>query len=167
MVKIEKAGPEDAAELLTFLKQVGGESDNLTFGSEGLPFTVEEEEAFLRSTENSPNTVMFVAKLDGKIVGNASFTASSRERLKHRGELAISVLKEAWGMGIGTRLTEAVIDFAKNTAHVEIIHLEVRSDNDRAIKLYEKVGFRKTGTFHGLLKIHGELIDCDLMDLFL
>lgn len=167
MVTIAKAKPEDAAELLACLKQCGGETDNLTFGAEGMPFTVQEEEEFLRSLEHSRNAVMLVARLDGKIVGSASFTAPSRERLKHRGQLAVSVLKEAWGMGIGTKLMDAVIDFAKHTAQVEILHLEVRSDNLRAIRLYEKLGFRKTGVFHGMLKINGELIDCDLMDLYL
>lgn len=164
---IEKARPEDAAALLACLNQVGGESDNLTFGAEGMPFTVEEEDDFLRSMENSQNAAMFVAKLDGKVIGNASFSSSPRERLKHRGELAVSVLKEAWGMGVGTKLMEAVIDFARNTAQVEIIHLEVRSDNIRAIKLYEKFGFQKIGTFHGFMKIDGKLVDCDLMNLYL
>lgn len=32
---------EDAKNMLEYLKQVGGESDNLTFGKEGLPFTPE------------------------------------------------------------------------------------------------------------------------------
>ena len=44
---IEKARPEDAAALIEYLRVVGGESDNLTFGAEGLPATVEEETAFL------------------------------------------------------------------------------------------------------------------------
>lgn len=167
MVKIEKARPEDAAALLACLKQAGGETDNLTFGGEGMPFTVEQETEFLRSMEDSKHSVIFLAKLDGNVVGNASFTSSPRERIRHRGEFGISVVKSAWGMGIGTKLTEAVIDFAKNTAGAEIIHLEVRSDNLRAIRLYEKFGFRKTGTFHGLLKINGELIDFDLMNLYL
>ena len=35
---IEKATPSDAAMLLEYLKKVGGETDNLTFGPEGMPF---------------------------------------------------------------------------------------------------------------------------------
>ena len=41
---VERARPEDAAALIEFLRVVGGESDNLTFGAEGIPVTVEEEE---------------------------------------------------------------------------------------------------------------------------
>ena len=164
---IEKAKPEDAAEVLAYLRQIGGETDNLTFGPEGHPFTVEQEQEYFRTLEGSTNSVMFLAKLDGKIVGTAGFSAPARDRLKHRGEMNISVSKAVWGMGIGTRLMEAVIDFAKNTAGADVIFLEVRSDNHRAIRLYEKFGFEKTGIARGIMKINGMLIDCDLMSLYL
>ena len=163
---IEKARSSDAASILEYLKQVGSETDNLTFGAEGLPLSVEDEEKFIASYENSDRNVMYLAKSGGRIVGDVSFTSSPRERLRHRGELAISVIKEAWGKGIGNALMLKIIDFAKDTAGVDIIQLEVRSDNERAIKLYEKHGFKKIGMFHGFLKINGELVDFDLMNLY-
>ena len=45
------------------------------------------------------------------------------------------------------------------------MNLEVRSDNARAIRLYEKYGFRKLCTFPDFFKIDGESIDFDLMNL--
>ena len=135
---IEKAKVSDAAELLQYLKQIGGETDNLTFGAEGLPGSVEDEEKYIESLQNSTSSVMFVAKCDGKIIGDAHFSSSERERIKHRGEIGISVVREYWGCGVGSRLMEKLIDFAKNTAGCEIIHLQVRSDNERAIGLYKK-----------------------------
>lgn len=164
---IENAKPEDALEVIDYLKQIGGESDNLSFGKEGMGFSKEAEEEYIRSQINNPHSVMFVAKLDGRIVGDINFTASPRERMQHRGEIGIAVIQEVWGMGIGTKLMEAALDFAKNTAHAEIVHLEVRSDNFRAIHLYEKFGFQKIGTFPGFLKIDGKWIDFDLMNLYL
>ena len=164
---IEKARPEDAAELLYLLNAIGGETDNLTFGAEGVPFSVEEETAFLKSLELSTSSVMFVAKKNGEMVGSASFSGMTRERMKHRGEFAISVRKSEWGQGVGSKLLEAVIDFAKHTAHAEIISLEVRKDNLRAIRLYEKYGFQKIGSFPGFFKINGEYVDFELMNLYL
>lgn len=166
-IVIEKAKPEDAKALLGFLCIIGGETDNLTFGTEGLPISVEEEQDYLASLEVSASSAMFIARENGKIVGNAHFTGMTRERLKHRGTVGISVLKAEWGKGIGSRLMEAVIDFARNTAHIEIITLEVRSDNLRAIDLYKKFGFEKIGHFKGFLKIDGEYADFDLMNLYL
>jgi len=162
---IEKARPSDAAEILAYLRKVGSETDNLSFGAEGIQNTVEEEAAFITSVNNSSKDVMYLAKSGGRILGIASLSTSSRERLRHRSELGISVLKEAWGRGIGNALMLKIIDFARNTAGADIIHLTVRSDNKRAIRLYEKHGFKKTGTFPGYMKINGELVDCDLMAL--
>ena len=62
---IEKAKPEYAAALLDYLRAVGGESDNLTFGAEGIPATVEEETAFLEKNTTSPRSIMLLAKEDG------------------------------------------------------------------------------------------------------
>ena len=39
------------------------------------------------------------------------------------------------------------------------------SDNARAVRLYEKYGFRKLCTFPRFFKINGEYIDFDLMNL--
>ena len=47
----------------------------------------------------------------------------------------------------------------------EQLNLEVRSDNIRAIRLYEKYGFRKLCVFPGFFKIDGQYIDFDLMNL--
>ena len=150
-----------------YLHAVGGETDNLTFGVEGPGRSVEEEEALLRDLAASANSVVLLAKKGGEIVGNARFRGMARARLRHRGELAISVRKSEWGQGIGSRLLEAALDFAVHTAHAEIVSLEVRSDNARAIRLYEKYGFRKIGQFQGFLKIAGREVDCDLMNLYL
>ena len=62
---------------------------------------------------------------------------------------------------------EEIIRFAENTAKVEMISLEVRSDNERAIALYKKFGFETVGTFPEFMKIHGENVSCDIMCLHL
>lgn len=166
-ILITKAAPEDAEEIIALLDTLGAETDNLSFGAEGLGISVEDERNFLAMREDSTTSVMFVAKKNGRIVGNASFNGLTRDRMKHRGEFAVSVLKCEWGQGIGSMLLEAVIDFAQNTARAEIISLEVRSDNTRAIKLYEKYGFEKIGHFKSFFKINGEYVDFDLMNLYL
>lgn len=166
-ITITKAEPEDAKELLELLKIIGSETDNLTFGPEGFPVSLEQEQDFLASLKNSTSSAMFIAKKDNRIIGNARFSGMTRERLRHRGDIGISVAKAEWGQGIGSMLLEEVIHFAKNTAHTEIISLEVKSDNFRAIKLYKKFGFEKIGHFKGFLKIDGKYADFDLMNLYL
>lgn len=160
---IEKASPKDAAALLEYLKQIGSESDNLSFGTEGLPFTEEAEAAYLSKIENSKDSVMLVAKENGKIIGSASLSCLPR-RMKHRGEFSVSVLKECWNRGIGRYLTEKIIDFAcKN--NFSVIDLQVRNDNAAAIHLYEKIGFVKLGTHPSFFEIDNEAVPVDYMYL--
>lgn len=163
MIVIEKATAADAVEILEYLKQVGGETDNLTFGAEGLPFTPASEAAYIRQIENSCDDVMLVAKENGKIVGNASLNRLPR-RMGHRGEFSVTVLKDYWNRGIGSRLLDEILSFAKAHAF-EIIDLQVRSDNLPAIRLYHKFGFQKVGTHPAFFKIGGEEIAFDYMCL--
>ena len=164
-VSIKKAAPSDAAMLLEYLKQVGGETDNLTFGPEGMPFSVEAEAEFISSMENSIDNIMLLAKLDDKIVGCASLNRLPR-RMKHRGDFAISVAKEYWNKGIGSQLLNNIIAFAKENKF-EIIDLQVRSDNKSAIYLYEKYGFKKIGEHPAFFKISDENIKFEYMYLLL
>lgn len=166
-IEIRKALKSDAEELLNLMKTLGKETDNLTFGEEGLPFTVDEEASYIEKINTSKASAMFVALDSGKIVGTASFYGHLVPRLSHRGEVSVAVIKSHWGLGVGHALLSAAIEFGKTAAGVEVISLEVRSDNDRAIRLYKRCGFEKIGTFKNFLKIEGSGIDFDLMNLYL
>lgn len=162
---IQEAKPEDAEALIEYLKVIGGETDNLTFGAGGFPVTVEEEREYIEKKKADDRSIMLSVWEDGKIIGNAHIEALTR-RLSHRAGLGVTVLKEAWGRGIGTALMERLIAYAREH-EIEIIELQVRCDNARAIHLYEKFGFEKIGRYPGYMKVDGKLIDCDLMNLYL
>lgn len=160
---IVRADAEDAAALLEYLKIVGGETDNLSFGAEGLPMSVDEEKAYLEHQAGSSDDIQYLAKVSHEIVGTASLNRQPR-RMSHRGELGISLKKAYWGCGIASALMKEILNFAKANGF-EQLNLEVRSDNARAIRLYEKYGFQKLCTFPGFFKIEGVPVDFDLMNL--
>mgnify|MGYP004633071087 CR=1 FL=1 len=160
---IERARAEDAAALLEYLKIVGGETENLSFGAEGVPISLETEQDYLRAQYKSPDNVQYLAKVDGEIIGTASLNRQPR-RMSHRGVFGISLKKAWWGCGAASAMMEAVLAFAKENGF-EQLNIEVRSSNVRAIHLYEKYGFRKLCTFPHFFKIDGEYIDFDLMNL--
>lgn len=155
-IVIERATASDAAAILEFLKQIGKETNNLTFGAEGVPFTVEAEASYIKQIEHSHDDIMLVAKLDGKIIGNASLNRLPR-RMSHRGDFSVAVIKEYWNQGIGSLLLEKILSFAKENTF-EIIDLQVRSDNFQAIHLYEKYGFQKIGLHPSFFKIDHKFI---------
>ena len=160
---IERAQPEEAAALLDYLKIIGGETDNLSFGAEGVSLSIEEEQAYLHVQCDSADNAQYFAKVDGEIIGTASLNRRSN-RMSHRGVFGISLKKAWWGCGAASALMEAILAFAKENGF-EQLNLEVRSSNARAIHLYEKYGFRKLCTFPRFFKINGEYIDFDLMNL--
>jgi len=162
-ITIEKARPEDAVATIEYLKLIGRETNNLTFGSEGLPFTLEEEATYIANLTNSRDGAMFVAKDGDKIVGDASLNRLPR-RMNHRGDIGVSVAREYWNRGIGSALLAQIIAHAREIG-IEIIDLQVRGDNRAAIHLYEKFGFEKIGSHPAFYKIDGEYIGFDYMYL--
>jgi len=84
--------------------------------------------------------------------------------MSHRASIGISVRQCAWRCGVGTALMEALLAFARKNG-IEQLELEVRSDNGRAIRLYERFGFTKIGTIPAFLKVNGEDFASDYMVL--
>lgn len=161
--EIVRAGAQDAAALLEYLKIIGGETDNLSFGAEGVPLDETAERGYLAMQAESCDSIQLLAKVEGEIIGTASLNRK-QGRMHHRAEFGISLKKAWWGCGAARALARGVLDFARE-AGIEQVNLEVRSDNQRAIALYEKLGFRKLCTFPGFFKINGKLVDFDLMNL--
>ena len=162
-VVIERVMPADASAVLAYLAQIGGETDNLSFGAEGLPFSVESETAYLAQMQDSNDDMMLVAKEDGRIIGTCDLHRLPR-RMSHRGEISISVLRAYWNRGIGTQLMRHILGFARDNGF-SVIELQVRSDNGAAIRLYEKYGFEKIGTHPDFFEINGESVSFDYMCL--
>lgn len=163
---IRKAQPEDAENILEYLKIVGEESDNLLFGGGGVPITVEQESNFINIANSSEKSCMLIGIVDNIIVSVASMSGNTRARIAHLGELAISVRKDYWNSGVGSAMMKALIDFAMN-ASIEVIELKVKTDNIYAVKLYEKFGFKKIGTYEKFFKINDVYYDSYLMNLYL
>ena len=117
---ITRARPEDAAALLDYLKIVGGETDNLSFGAEGVPLAPEEEQAYLRTQVDSPDHVQYLARVDGELIGTASLNRKPG-RMRHRGVFGISLKRAWWGCGAASALTEAVLAFARENGYVKTL----------------------------------------------
>lgn len=48
-----------------------------------------------------------------------------------------------WGKGLGTKMLMLLVDYLFETLKVNIITIDPRVENERAIRSYEKVGFKK------------------------
>jgi len=152
---IREAGVEDAAAVLDYVHGVSGESDYLTFGPGEFEHTLAEEEQFLHNFHESYNQTMLLGLLGDEIASVLSFSAGRRPRVRHFGEFGISVREVYWGLGIGSLMLDALIAWAKDTRIIKKINLSVRTDNARAIALYERKGFVIEGTIRNAIFLDG------------
>lgn len=127
--------------MLQYLVKSAGETPFLLCTpEERAMMPLEEEEAFLQKRRDSETDVMIACMVDGKLVGSCQISRSPRRRIRHRGRIAIALLKEYWGLGIGTAMLTELIRIAQSWGLMQL-ELEVIEGNHRAIGLYEKMGF--------------------------
>lgn len=71
---------------------------------------------------------------------------------------------EAWqGKGVGKALMQAGIDLADKWLNLTRLELEVYSDNDAAIRLYEQFGFEREGVLRQHAFRDGRYVDSIMM----
>lgn len=71
-------------------------------------------------------------------------------------EYAISLRECAQGKGIAAWATKKLLQMAFEDFHFQRVYLNVLSDNEKAIRLYEKCGFTYEGAFRRHLFLRGE-----------
>lgn len=136
---------EDAQKILDHMILTSAETDNMARYADEFTMTAAQEALYLTEVEESEDAVMVSAELDGEIVANSGFNPVAKlERCRHRAELGISIRQDCWGLGIGTAVMQALIDTARQAGY-EQLELDVVETNQRAIALYEKMGFVSYG----------------------
>jgi putative acetyltransferase len=86
-----------------------------------------------------------VAVVDGEVIAAGGLHPFDSPRRRHSISLGLSVTAAYQGMGIGDRLMRVLLDQAVTWLGMERVELMVLVDNERAIRLYEKLGFEREG----------------------
>lgn len=99
---LREAEEGDAGAVLAYLNQVGGESDNLLFGRDEFAMPLEQERQWIASLRKQEKSILLLGICEDELSSVASVSAfDRRERIAHRAEVAVSVKKACWGLGIG------------------------------------------------------------------
>nr|WP_319489935.1 GNAT family protein [uncultured Caproiciproducens sp.] len=162
---IRKAAEEDAEQMVQFRTHISRESDFLSFGEDEIEITAEKERSIIQCENTKDNSIIIIALINEEIAGFISFKGGDRIRKRHAGKMGVSVRKQFWGLGIGNILLKSLIEWAIGTRIIKKIDLLTRADNEKAIKLYEKYGFRKEGILTRDLCIKGKFYDSLSMGL--
>ncbi|MFF2507941.1 ribosomal protein S18-alanine N-acetyltransferase [Streptomyces sp. NPDC058067] len=99
----------------------------------------------LAHARGAGSTRRYVVAVDGdRLVGYAGLSASGDQ-----GDVqTIAVARDQWGTGLGARLLTDLLRHATAFECAEVM-LEVRVDNTRAQKLYQRFGFEPIGCRRG------------------
>jgi RimJ/RimL family protein N-acetyltransferase len=79
--------------------------------------------------------------------------------------LAIAIGPDTWDQGYGQEALGLLVDFAFRELNLYRIQLTVFAYNARAIRVYEKLGFRREGVFRAFLERDGQRHDMLLYGL--
>ena len=163
---IREAVPDDAEKMISYLNQVGGESDNLLIGENEFTVPIEGVKRKLAMSKDSENSIVLIALENDQIIARAELEGYYPARIRHRAKFSISVKKEYWNQGIGTEMIKRIFEQAKNLK-IRIIELEVIADNERGINLYHKMGFADIGIFKDYFFVNGIFKDAVVMQKIL
>lgn len=125
-------------------------------------------------TEEDVEVIRTIIEYCGKSIGYAHMYKLSEELLnEYEYPLTEKVVygidqfigePEFWNKGIGTNFMKLILKFLVEEKNAEIVILDPHSDNPRAIRCYEKVGFKKI-KFLPKHELHdGKMVDCYLME---
>lgn len=131
-----------------------------------VPVTREEEEAwFERAMADDRGYVFSIHTLDdGRLIGNCDLHRIDRKN-RCAGFGIVLGEKEYWGKGYGTDATREILRFAFDELNLHRVHLGVFEFNERGIRSYEKVGFRREGRARDALWRHGRWWDLVWMSI--
>ncbi|MEO8251084.1 MAG: GNAT family protein [Chloroflexota bacterium] len=147
---------------------VAGINDTEVGGWAGyrMPFSLEQANAWhthnLEQSRSGEAFFFAVCEMgDDRFIGTIWFKEINR--LDLNAELAIYMDHDHLGAGWGSDAQRTLLAFGFGTLGLERIWLTVMADNARAIRSYEKVGFRREGVMRRSFRVRGTLTDSLIM----
>ena len=144
-MKLVKLGPKDWKKFRD-LRLEALREDSLAFGASYEEKAKQPDEKWKQKLENPKNPIM-VAYDGRQLIGMVAAYQEKGEKLKHIAYVwGVYLRKDYRGKGIGKRLMEALLDEIAKNKEIEKLNLNVNANQQSAVKLYEKLGFRKMKT---------------------
>lgn len=163
-VTIRPVEEDDAKQILLQMRKVVEEENFLEEEADTLS-SVEQEKRVIREMKEK-GSMYTVAEVDNNVVGVSQLFRGQMEMSAHTANFRTWLSKSSRGMGIGKRLLEYTIAWAR-AQHLEKVCLDVFSNNDRAIELYKKFGFVLEGRRKKQHILNKKYVDEIFMSLFL
>jgi RimJ/RimL family protein N-acetyltransferase len=137
-----------------------------SIGSPGEAHSLEmREEAYQKNSRMRPDSVELAVILlaTGRLVGFGGLFDISRAMTA---SLFVGIgERDLWGKGLGTEATRLICEYGFFFRNLYSVKVEVNGYNRRAIRVYERLGFKLIGRVRGAIVLNGNRYDQVLMDL--
>lgn len=139
---VRLARREDVAAMLAIYNH---EVENGTATFDIHPQSLQERMAWFEAHDEEAHPIL-VALEDGEVVGYASLSAyRSKEAYAGTAELSVYVAPGARGRGVGSGLTQAVLDFAREKQRIHCVVSVITSTNAASAAMHARFGFTYCG----------------------
>ncbi len=124
------------------------------------PATVERSQTQLAAQEADPDALRVGVFVEQRLVGDLGVHPQDRSHpwVRHTTTFGMALLAEVQGQGLGRKLLDILLTFARSRGFTRIEAL-CRAENERALKLYLAVGFVVEGVRRGGALIAGRYRD--------
>jgi RimJ/RimL family protein N-acetyltransferase len=92
---------------------------------------------------------------------------TSIDRINGHAVFGINISRLFQGKGVGAIAMKHVHDFCKDSLSLRKLVLYVREDNQRAISLYKRLGYKSVGSLLNHIKVNESYIANNVMEVFL
>lgn len=165
---IREAAPADAETLIAYMLRLLGEPGvHLISQPDEFTVTVEAERRLIAELAAADNSVMLLAIADGQVAGIITCRGDARRAKRHSATIGISVAAGRRDQGIGSALMSAAIAWARSGGVVTRLELLVFAENQRAVYVYQKLGFEIEGCLRRAIFKDGRYHDEYVMGMLL
>lgn len=165
VVQIRQAEINDAENILDCIKTYIPQSEYIPKLPQEIKLTIDPERDWINSFLINKNSLLLIAEYKNDIIGNIDLTGNQRKLMEHTAVIGMGILKEWRHTGLGTALLTNAIEWSKQNDILEVIWLEVYTENSAGLTLYRKMGFSENGIIKNFFKHENKYFDKLTMSL--
>ena len=156
--------PRNSSDVELFTEWLNDFETTDYLGRSGALVTLEGEKKYLEENSNQEATFVIVTLDDDKMIGTVSL--ENIDSINRTATLGIFIGDKNYrNNGYGTEAIKMILEYGFNYLNLHNIKLDLMEFNERALKCYQKCGFKEYGRRRKCKFVNGKYYDSIAMDI--